>query len=72
MFGDEQPLRPAVADLLAEKPADRRPPPMPDEGAGRETQPIARGAESPAEIHVVARGVKLRIETADGIEGGLA
>ena len=57
-----------VAKLLAEKFADRRPPPMPDEGTRREAQAVAGIAQPPAEIHVIACGVEAPVEAADGVE----
>ena len=43
---------------------------MPDEGAGHEAETEAGVPQPPAEIHVVASGVDLRIEAADGVERG--
>ena len=71
VFRDEQTFRLSVADLLFEKPADRRTPPMPDEGPRRKAKVETRRAQTPAKIHIVARRAENRVEAADGIEGGL-
>src|SRR5262245_31457655 len=58
----------AVTRLLTQIGARRLPAMVPDEGAGRERDPVARLLQSPADIDVIARLAKLRIEAIDRLE----
>ena len=69
MLGQQQVFGAAIAELLAEEGMDGRPPPVPNEGTGDEAEAVTGIAQPPAEIHVVACGVELRIKAADGVDG---
>ena len=67
-FGFQQGLGASVAPLLFEVFADGIAPVVPNHGSGTKAESPSPLLESPADIHVIAGSIKLRVEPPHGFE----